>query len=202
MRNNIVVIFLLSFVFLFALLHQWVGWKTESHEIKIESLELFDKSKCLRQLNVNVKKKTSVPDTQCHQLFLMADQAKTFNFCIPLDSKYLVVEKGIKCATRGFWIHDRKGCTKGFAPIADERILKRFMRRIGFAKFMLFFLLSSVGSFGPRLVFFADSCVLDKKGMHKALKCAINPKGDVKKYEYRISLNLISYPLSAVYSGC
>ena len=95
MRNSIIVNFFLTFAFLLILLHQWIGWEAEGHELKNKSLE-FNKENCLKQLNVDGRKRIH-PDTLCHKLYLRdADKkdepAKPFNFCIPLYSKYLIVD--------------------------------------------------------------------------------------------------------------
>ena len=157
------------------MLHQWVGWRAEGYDLKNDT----DKNKCLRQMNVDERKKKAHQDTKCHELYLRDDPAKPFDFCIPLDSKYLIVERGVKCETIGFWIRDELKCIRAFAPIADEALMN-FMRVVGFAKNK------------HRLVFYSDSCVLGKKG--KTLKCAFHQKNDAEKYDLP--------PLSALYSAC
>ena len=187
MRNSIIVNFLLAFVFLLVLLHQWVGWRAEGYDLKNDT----EKHKCLRQMNVDGRKKKAHQNTKCHELYLRDEPAKPFAFCIPLDSKYLIVEKGIKCETSGFWIRDELKCTATFAPIADE-VLMNFMRVVGFAKNKLFPVISKGFAVGHRLVFYSDSCVLEKKG--KTLKCAFHQKNDVERYDMS--------PLSVLYSDC
>ena len=199
MRNNIIVNFLLACVFVTVLLHQWVGWKAEGHEIKNESLA-FEKTKCLAQLNAYGKRRTPA-NTPCHKLYLRDSQgeptADLFEFCIPPSTNYLTAEMGRACGMERFWIRDRKGCMKTFAPIDDEKVLRNLMTTVGFAECVPFVLVQNGRVLRYRLVFFSDSCVVDKKG--KILKCE---NEDVDPDIYPLSPELIPRLLYVKHSGC
>ena len=202
MRNNIVVNLLLAFVFLLILLHQWIGWRAEGLVLKNESLQLeFVRNKCLKQMDVDARRRTAHPDTQCYKFYL---GAKPFDLCIPPWTKYLTAEMGIKCGTNGFWIDDRRLCMQTLVPVADETVLKSCMRAVGFDEFMLFPIDDEDPpdqNYGHRLVFFSDSCVVDRRG--KILKCALHQKGDVEKYVlYRLNSQMIPNPLYDANAGC
>ena len=180
-----------------AMLFQWFGFPTEGYEFGSNESLKFRKEKCLTQLNAYGKKKMmEIPDTICHKLYLRdvkGEPTHPFDFCIPPFSKYLVAEKGIACGVVGFWIRDRNRCMKTFAPGADEKVLKNFMRAVGFLQWMPFSVIPPGISVRFRLVFISDSCVLDKKG--KILKCEMNPQGIPQEKIYPLSHYYIPNPL-------
>ena len=204
-KTNIVVNFLLTFALLLVVLHQWVGWEAKGHETKNKSLEI-DKNKCLKQLNVAGNEWAAHPRTKCHTLYLrdvyVKDElAKPFDFSIPPSSKYITARKGIECGTNGFWIRYENKCIKTFAPVSDQKILKELMRAVGFGKYMPYSLIPPDLTVGHRLVFFSDSCAVDKTG--GILKCAVHKQRDVERYIlYRISPQLIPYPSYEADLGC
>ena len=194
MKNQIVVNFLLTFAFLVVLLHQWVGWRAEGHKLGNKASKLFDKGKCLKTL----KRRTAHTKTHCHKLYLRnmkGESTASSGFCIPPFTKYLIVERGIECGMYGFWIRDRKKCLNTFTPDIDEGTLKSFMRAVGYAKFIQFSVISD-----HRLVFFSDTCIFHKRG--KMIKCGMNKKIDAEKYIYRLSPQMIPYPLYDADAGC
>ena len=189
---------LMTLIFMLGLWNQWDGWKADGYEINNQSdisEKLFDKDRCLTVL----KRATADAKISYHQMYLKdlkGEPTASFEFCMPLSTTYLVVESGIECGTYGFWINDRKKCVKQFTTVADEKTLKRFMRAVGYAKFVPF----SIMTDDDRLVFFSDSCILDKKG--KILKCGMHPKGDPEAYIQRLSSQMIPQPLYEADAGC
>ena len=186
MRNSIIVNFLLTLVFMLVVLHQWIGWKADGHEVKNESLA-FDKEKCLIQLNANGKKRNH-PGTPCHKFYLRDDledkPTAWIGFCISPFTKYLTLEMGQACGMEGFWIHHQNECVQTFVPVpvSDEVILKIVMREIGFAQFVPFAKVPRASAPRRAFLFFRDTCTFDKKG--RALKCRTAEKDE---YVYPLS---------------
>ena len=121
-KNNDVVNLLLAFLFMFAVLYQWFELRKDGLALKKDSFSAFDKSNCLKQLNVDViKQMTIVKETKCQKLYLRDSKEEPTNFCFLPFTNYLTVERGIKCETNGFWIRDRNKCIKTFIPIADSK---------------------------------------------------------------------------------
>ena len=201
MKNNIIVNILLAFVFLLILLHQWIGWKAEGHEAIKNKSRLFDKKKCLKQLNADRNMKTH-PDIPCHKLYLndfdlrgepIAGQpSESFDFCIPPFTNYTTVEMVSACGLDGFWTRDQKGCIQTFTPGTDEEVLKEFMKAVGFAQFVHFDKVPWGISLKDGFVFFSDACMLDKK--RRKLKCGL----DI----YHLSPQLVPHPLYVKGFGC
>ena len=170
--------------------------------MKNESMP-FDKEKCLKQLNANAKK------GKCHKLSLRDDSNDEpgnikglFDFCIPpFTTKYLTAEWGRACGKNQFWIRDRTGCLKTLVPVSNEKILQNVMKAVGFSQFVPFVLVQKGRALRYRLVFFSDSCEVDKK--RKILECEMDEKGDVDIYHLAPQLNeLIPHPLYVKHAGC